>query len=93
MVPNKFISLEEFYSRMMHPGEAIALYLHDLKRLLQQPMPELAVNTSNPLLLHQFLSGLPDPISQQLRASDDTKDLAAVVQHAKVSWNMNKLQP
>ena len=68
----------------MRPAEAITLYLHDLKRLLQQAMPELAENASNPLLLHQFLSGLPGSISRQLRALGDTKNLGTVVQRAKV---------
>ena len=63
MVPNEFVSLEEFHSCTMHPGEAITLYLHDLKQLLQQAMPGLAGNASNPLLLHQFLSELPGSIS------------------------------
>ena len=31
MAPTEFVSLEEFHSRKMQPGEAIALYLHDLK--------------------------------------------------------------
>jgi len=35
MAPTEFISLEEFYSRKLRPGEAIALYLHNLKRLLK----------------------------------------------------------
>ena len=83
MAPSEFISLEEFHSRTMRPGEAVALYLYDLKRLLQQVMPELAENIHQPLLLHQFLSGLPDAISQQLRACGDTKDLNTVVQQAK----------
>ena len=30
MAPTEFVSLEEFHSRKMRPGEAIALYLHDL---------------------------------------------------------------
>ena len=47
-------------------------------------MPELAENVSKPLLLHQFLSGLPGPVSRQLRATGDTKELEAVVQRAKV---------
>ena len=82
-MPSEFISLEEFHSRTMWPGEAVALYLYDLKRLLQQAMPELSENARQPLLLHQFLSGLPDAISRQLRASGDTKDLNTVVQWAK----------
>ena len=84
MAPTEFVSLEEFHSRKMRPGEAIALYLHDLKRLLRQAMPELAENATKPLLLHQFLSGLPGPVSRQLRATGDTKELEAVVQRAKV---------
>ena len=47
-------------------------------------MPRLTEEASDPLLLHQFLSRLPGPISRQLRASSDTKDLRAVVQRAKV---------
>ena len=54
------------------------------KRLLWQAMPELGENPSKPLLLHQFLSGLPGPVSRQLRATGDTKELEAVVQWAKV---------
>ena len=84
MAPTKFVSLEEFRSRKMRPGEAIALYLHDLKRILQQAMPELAANVSGQLLLHQFLSGLPGPISRQLRVTGETTDLDTVVQLAKV---------
>ena len=80
MAPTEFVSLEEFHSHKMRPGEAIALYLYDLK----QAMHELEVNASKPLLLHQFLSGLPTPISRQLRATGDTKELDAVVQRAKV---------
>ena len=82
MAPSEFISLEEFHSRTMQPGEAVALYLYDLKRLFQQAMPELAENACQPLLLHQFLSGLPDAISRQPCVSGDMKDLNTVVQQA-----------
>lgn len=68
MAPTEFVSLEEFHSRKMQPGEAIVLYLYDLKRLLQQAMPELKANAHKSLLLHQFLSGLPPSISRQLYA-------------------------
>ena len=83
MATSEFIFLEEFHSRTMWPGEAVTLYLYDLKRLLQQAMPELAKITLQPLLLHQFLLGLPDAISQQLRANGNTKDLNTV-QRAKM---------
>ena len=68
----------------MQPGEAVAFYLHDLKQLLQQAMPGLTAEASDPLLLNQFLSGLHGPISRQLRASSDMKDLKTVVQRTKV---------
>ena len=97
----EFVSLEEFHSRKLRPGEAITLYLYDLKRLLRQAMPEMAAYASKPLLLHQFLSGLPTPISRQLRVTGDTQELDAVVQRAKVlmtviymlrkMWPSNKL--
>ena len=44
MAPMEFVSLEEFHSHKMRSGEAIALYLHYLKRLLQQAIPELEAN-------------------------------------------------
>ena len=68
----------------MRPGEAITLYLYDLKRLLRQAIPEMEADASKPLVLHQFLSGLPTLISRQLRATGDTKELDAVVQRVKV---------
>ena len=68
MAPTEFVSLEELHSRKLRPGEAVAPYLHDLNRLLKQAMPELAAAAAKPLLLHQFLAGLPGPISRQLRA-------------------------
>ena len=80
MAPTEFVSLEEFQSWKLRPGEVITLYLYDLKRLLRQAMPEMEVDASKPLLLHQFLSGLPTPISRQLCVTGDTKDLDAVVQ-------------
>ena len=90
MAPTEFVSLQEFHSRKLRPGKAIALYLHDLKQLLQQAMPGLAENTSNRLLLHQFLAELPGSISRQLRASGDTKDLDTVVQRAKVLMTVSE---
>jgi len=84
MAPTEFISLEEFHSRKLRPAEAIALYLHDLKRLLKQAMPGLAAEAAKPLLLHQFLAGLPGPISRQLRAVGVADNLDVVVERAKL---------
>jgi len=80
MAPTEFVSFEEFHSRKLCPGEAIALYLHNLKRLLKQAMPGLAAEAAKPLLLHQFLAGLPGPISRQLHVIGVGDDLNAVVE-------------
>ena len=90
MVPTEFVSLKEFCSRKLRPGEAITLYLYDLKRLLHQAMPEMEADVSNPLFLHQFLSGLPTPISRQLCVTGDRKELDAVVQRAKVLMTVSE---
>ena len=84
MVPTEFISLEKFQKRKMLPGEAISLYLHELKMLLDQAMPVLAAEAKQQLLVHQFLAGLPVSVSQQLRATGDTKVLDRVVERAKL---------
>ena len=47
-------------------------------------MPGLAAEAKQQLLLHQFLTGLPISVSQQLRATDDTNVLDQVVERAKL---------
>ena len=56
MTPMMFISLEKFQKWKLLPGEAISLYLHELKMLLDQAMPELAAEAQQQFLVHQFLS-------------------------------------
>lgn len=45
------------------------LCLLNLKRLLDQAMPNLEKNARSKLVLHQFIAGLPVHISTQLRSS------------------------
>ena len=68
----------------MLPGEAASLYLHELKLLLDQAMPELTAEAKQQLLVHQFLNGLPLSVSQQIRATGETKSLEQVVECAKL---------
>ena len=82
MTPAEFVSLDEFHLRKIRPGESLSLFLHDLKRLLDQAMPGLEANAREQLLLHQFMAGLPDTISSQLRATGDTKQ--ATVERARL---------
>ena len=75
MTPMKFVTLEEFHQRKLRPGEALPLFIHDLKKLLDRAMPDVDAAARGQLLLHQFLAGLPTAVSRQLRASGETKEL------------------
>ena len=69
MVPTAFVSLQEFHNRKLLPDETILLYLYELRRILEQAMAGLAKEARDQLLIHQFLAGLPEPVSRQLRAT------------------------
>ena len=84
LAPLEFVSLEQFQKRAIFPGESIGMYLYELKRLLRQAMPELAEDASQQLLIHQFLAGLPAPVSRQLQAVGNTTNLEQIVECAKV---------
>ena len=66
MVPVRFVSLDEFHSQKLNPGEALPLFLHELKQLSKKAMPDADATMRNHLLLHQIVSGLPAQIAKQL---------------------------
>ena len=66
----------------MFPGEALPVFLHDIKQLLEH-MPGQLDSTPKPRL-HQFVAGLPPAISKQLRAAGNTTDLRSTVERAKL---------
>ena len=63
IMPMNFVSLDDFHDRRLRPGEAIMLYAHDLRKLLTHAIPGMALASREPLLLHQFLARIPEPIS------------------------------
>ena len=70
IMPIGLVSLDQFHAWMLRPGESLALYSYELKKPLGQAMPELTDDTvRRQLILHQFLSGIPEGISKQIRAS------------------------
>ena len=83
-MPMNFVSLEDFHRRKLRPGEAISLYVHDLKKLLTHAIPDMEQAAKEPLLLHQFLAGIPETISKQVRASGELTTLDAVVTRTKL---------
>ena len=89
LTPALFVTLDEFYRRKLLPGEALSVFVHQKllkkkkkkkKKLLLQAMPDLDTTTRDQLLLHQFVAGLPQAVSWQLRA---TGDLAATMERAQ----------
>ena len=72
MALKSFVSLGDFHKRRLLPNEPISVYVHELKKLLDQAMPELDTGA---LLLHQFLAGIPRDISKSIRAASDVKSL------------------
>ena len=84
MAPVRFVSLTDFHSRKLHPGESLSVFVHELKQLLGQAIPNANADTSKQLLLHQFISGLPGSINKQLRAVGQINDLDTALERAKL---------
>ena len=78
LTPVSFVTLDEFHRRKLLPGEALSVFVQHLKKLLLQAMPALDTTTRDQLLLRQFVAGLPQAVSWQLRATGQAKDLAAI---------------
>ena len=91
MVSTSFTTLEQFHHRKLVPGEALSLFLHELKQLLDQAMLEARAHEQ--LLLHQLLAGLPNAVSRQLCATGDAKDLTSTLERAKLLMSLEEEQP
>eukprot|EP00731_Ephydatia_muelleri_P021832 Em0014g423a len=93
MVSTSFTTLEQFHQRKLVPGEALSLFLHELKQLLDQAMPKLEARAREQLLLHRFVAGLPNAVSRQLRATGDAKELTSTLERAKLLMSLEEEQP
>ena len=91
--PMSFISLDDFHKRVLRPAESLSLYVHELKQLLNQAMPEISAQTTEQLLLHQFLTGLPHEVSKQLRATGATDTVKTVLARAKILMTVEQHTP
>ena len=87
MRPMDFVLLDDFHRRKLQPGEALSVFVYDLKKLIDQAIPDMVKEAKECLLLHQFLMGLPGPITRQLRASGDIKTLDAAVTRARPTYD------
>ena len=80
IMPIPFVSLADLHKRMLLPGESLSLYVHQLKQLLSQAMPDISNAAREQFLLHQFLSQLPQDVSKQLRAMGAMTTLTVTMQ-------------
>ena len=70
MMPMNFVSLDEFHRRKLHPGEAISLYVHNLRKLLSHTLPKAEHGAKEPLLLHTSLRDHWMPVKSIGRGND-----------------------
>ena len=91
--PMSFISLDDFHKHVLRPEEPLSLYVHELKQLLTQAMLGISAETSEQLLLHQFLTGLPCKVSKQLCATGATTTLKTAVEQAKIMMTVEQHTP
>ena len=92
IVPEVFVTLDEFHKRRLLPGESLSLFVYELKKLLDQAMPGMDATAREQLLLHQFLGGVPAPISKQIRAAGETKALDKAVERARLLMTIEREQ-
>ena len=90
LMPMEFVSLDQFHKRKLQPGEPLSVFVHEIKKLLRQAIPELEETTRNQLLLHQFMAGLPDSVSRQLRASGTITKLDEAVSRARLLMTVDE---
>ena len=60
------------------------MFVHDLKKFLNMAILGMNKEVKDPLLLHQFVAGLPEPIMKQPRASAEVKTLEAAVTRSRL---------
>ena len=89
LMPAPFVTLDEFHRRKLLLGEALSVFVHDLKKLLGQAMSNLDAEARDQLLLHQFLAGIPPVIGRQLRATGEAKTLEAAVERARLLMTLD----
>ena len=84
LAPSGFSSLEAFHTWKLQPGEALSLFVQDLKQKLLHAMPDISGPAREQLLLHQLLACLPLSISKQIRAAGDISRLDTAVEQARL---------
>ena len=66
----------------MLPGESPQEFIHAIKQLLGKAIPEMD-EKSRELLLHRFLSGIPENYSKLIRTSPEIQSTTAALKKVK----------
>ena len=61
--------IDKFQTWQLQPGEVLSVFCRNLRKLLDQEMPDIESKTHDQLQLHQFVAGLSLSVSKQLHAS------------------------
>ena len=92
--PQAFVSLDGFLKWWLHSGEPISVFMHEMKNILSQVMPELVGGPRNQLFLYQFLSGIPEGISKPICAASEVKSFEqAAVEKATLLMAVDNNNP
>ena len=79
LMPMEFVLLDNFYQHTMLLGEALLVFVHNLKKVLEHAVTKLDAQDCGPLLLRQFVAEIPLSVTRQLRATGEVKTLDVAV--------------
>ena len=68
----------------MLPGESPQEFLHAIKQLLGKAIPEMDDRSREQLLLHRFLSGIPENYSKFIRTSPEIQSTTEALKKVKL---------
>ena len=80
----RFIALHEFETRKILPGESLQEFLYSIKQLLRKAVPGMEEDSREQLLLHRFLSGVPENLSRSVRTSQDITCVGEALKKVKL---------
>ena len=80
----RFVAMREFEKRKLLPGELLAMFLHNLRKLLDMAMPELGEEGKEQMLLHHFIEGLPKEVARLMRTSSEIENIKKALDKARL---------
>ena len=66
MAPVQFVSLDDFRARKLRPNEALSVFLHELRQMLKQAIPEAVKVPGNSYYCTNLLADYPLTLASNL---------------------------